>query len=73
MRDDKVCPIWETPATVCQTSGKDGREFDSARAGGKYYVPASKISERISTIARGHGDPPLRLLSGKWSNVLDSW
>ena len=38
MSDDVACPIWGTPATEYSTHGRDGRDVDSPRAGGRYFI-----------------------------------
>ena len=41
MNDSSTCPIWGTPATEYSTHGRDGREVDSPRAGGRYFIAGS--------------------------------
>ena len=41
MNDNAACPIWETPATEFLSHGRDGREVDSPRAGGRYFITGS--------------------------------
>ena len=38
MNEDSTCPIWGTRATEFATHGRDGREVDSPRAGGRYFI-----------------------------------
>ena len=38
MNEDATCPIWGTPAIEYSTHGRDGRESDSPRAGGRYFI-----------------------------------
>ena len=45
MNEDSACPIWGTAATEYSTNGRDGREVDSPRAGGRYFV--SRTAEAI--------------------------
>lgn len=37
MDDNDCCPVWGTPARTVPTS-RDGRDVDSARAGGRYFI-----------------------------------
>ena len=41
MKEDTTCPIWGTSAADCSEQGRDGREVDSPRAGGRYFISGS--------------------------------
>lgn len=41
MNENSICPIWGTPATEYSTHGRYGREADSPRAGGRYFISGS--------------------------------
>ena len=38
MSDETTCPIWGTPATEISAFGDYGRNIDSPRAGGRYFI-----------------------------------
>ena len=44
MSEDNACPIWGTPATEYSTHGRDGREVDSPRAGGRYFIAGTAVA-----------------------------
>jgi len=43
MASKNTCPIWGTPATAFPTS-RDGKDVDSPRAGGRYFVSGTAVS-----------------------------
>jgi hypothetical protein len=47
---EQICPIWGTPAEV-GISNRDGRDVDSPRAGGKYF-----ISRSLANTVRNYAD-----------------
>ncbi|MBA5776845.1 hypothetical protein H2509_06850 [Stappia sp. F7233] len=48
MTTDCTCPIWGTPASISPSS-RDGKEVNSARAGGAYFISGTAV-ELISYI-----------------------
>ena len=60
MNDNSTCPVWGTPATEYSTHGRDGREVDSPRAGGRYF-----ISRTAETILK-HRDASLKARLTTW-------
>ena len=61
MNEDSICPIWGTPATEHSTNGRDGRESDSPRAGGRYF-----ISRTAEAILKGCHDDALKARLTTW-------
>ena len=45
MNEDSTCPIWGTSATEFSTRGRDGREVDSPRAGGRYFISGTAVAK----------------------------
>ena len=60
MNENSTCPIWRTPATEYSTQGRDAREADSPRAGGRYF-----ISGTAETILKNH-DASLKARLTTW-------
>ncbi|MDE0347134.1 MAG: hypothetical protein OXI66_15350, partial [Boseongicola sp.] len=60
MSEDVTCPIWGTLATEVSTHGRDGREVDSPRAGGRYFISGTAVE-----MIRGH-DASLRARLTTW-------
>ena len=44
MNKDSTCPIWGTRATEFATHGRDGREVDSPRPGGRYFIAGTTVA-----------------------------
>ena len=44
MNEDSTCSIWGTRATEFSTRGRGGREVDSPRAGGRYFISGTAIA-----------------------------
>ena len=63
MNENSTCPIWGTPATEYNAHGRDGRQVNSPRAGGLYFI------SRRAKLQLGHNqDFSVRARLTTWLN-----